>query len=684
MLIFTTLKHDVIVLYFSDASVQLTALPRDRLWRIPFYTMDADFPVQYIGCSTLSKATTSGLGSIQKPLREKYVEFRKNSKNKKFSKEATLRVNRDGLTVLFPDAPPGQANQMFYDFSSINLFEAVRFMAMKGSDKKMAAGFVPIDQNRALNNGAENLLSHLEKKHHNLLKMEHPVMLACVMRRTSGVRALECHYFVTETDGQAFRIMSLIRNEHQTRFEREPSFPIRCGEYAPTQPGGPHPDILRNSCPSDYGGMYRSEPAIGPGPGQGRYPPQSDDNYRHHRRSDGWEEPDPRIGDDDSRDDRYIGDARQFYGGAPRDMGPPQHDMTPPSHDMVSPTRQFIYERQSSNDSGQRAYRPDNEYIHDRQRSGEIVRGERYSAEYAQVERYSRPQTRDEGRPARVVSPGRCKEPPSTAPKPTRALSPRRRSPTSPRRQGLPRQPFNSPPSSPRAPPSRVEPRGGKSFYSASSLETRQLEEKKAAKVKPVAKVPPNHMLGVKVLPTGLMAALPKKVEAEPSRFDDDDEDPYDNVISREQFYEKRQNVKSDGDQWDFGHHDDLDKQGPSRYAQPDIVPRQDRDQYGVDYGEMYRKPLVNRPSQHNRHSDTDQNKPWSFDGELQKYSAKQLSDDENSDRGPKGYTHNAPYRKAGETELSDMFTKMNVHRNTNDGIKPSATNFEEQLGYFP
>ncbi|XP_021377649.1 uncharacterized protein LOC110465860 isoform X2 [Mizuhopecten yessoensis] len=664
-----------------EATVQLTALPRERLWRNPFFTMDGECSVEYLGCSTLSKATTSGLGSIQKPLREKYIEFRKPSKHKKLSQEAVLRINRDGLIVLFPGAPPGQANQMFYDFPSINLFEAVRFMARKGPDKKMGAGFVPIEQNRNLNNGAENLFSHLEKKNHNLLKMDHPAMLACVMRRTSGVRALECHCFIADSDSQAIRLVSMLRGQNHMGFEREPPFPNRYGEYSGPSPGGHHPDILRNS----YGeySAYRNEPQMGPGPEPGRHHP--DMYYPDSRRSDGWEEPVRRVSDEPPVEDRYLGDPRPLYGVPPqsRDMGPAPHDMGPPALNRHSGEgRHFLHERQSSGDSGSRGYhephRADsNGFIHERQRSGEFVRGDRHS-DHGQGERFSRPQTRDEGRAGRVMSPGRYREPPSTAPKPSRALSPgprTQRSPPSSRHQGLPRQPFDTP-------PSPVTRSWNEPVYSASNLESRQLEEKQAAKVKPVAKVPPNHLLGVKVLPTGLMAALPKKVEAEPSRYDGDEEDPYDNAMSREQFYGNKQDFKSDTDKRDYRRSDEFLKPGPGGYAPPDIVPHHDRDQrYGTDYGEMYRKPNSNNSSQYNKHSGGNTDKAWSFESEFQKYT-KYASDDDNSDRGSQGYSSHGS--KGGGNELSEMLHKMNVQRGSSERAKTSDTNFEEQLGYLP
>ncbi|XP_060081229.1 uncharacterized protein LOC132560586 [Ylistrum balloti] len=657
--------------------------------------MDGEFTVEYLGCTTLSKATTSGLGLIQKPLREKYIEFRKATKNKKLSQEAILRVNRDGLTVLFPGAPPGQANQMFYGFDSINLFEAVRFIYRKGPDKKMGAGFLPIEQNRNLTNGADNLFSHLDKKNYNLLKMDHPAMLACVMRRTTGVRALECHCFIAESDGQALRFVTMFRGLHQPEFEREPSFQNRFGEYSGPAYGGHHPDILRSS----YGeyGDYHNGPPVGHGPDHNR--PRADIYYRENRRSDGWEEPVRRVSDEQPMEDRYLGDGRQFFGGPSRDLAPPSRDLGPPTRNRLSgEDRHFLHERQSSGDSGSRGYheahRTDNNgFIHERQRSGEIIRGDRHSdyggeiirgdrhSDHGHGERFSRPQTREDGRAGRVMSPGRYREPPSTAPKPSRALSPGPRSPRSPpssRHPGLPRQPFDSPPSPTSSRPlPRQEP-----GYSASNLESRQLEEKQAAKVKPVAKVPPNHVLGVKVLPTGLMAALPKKVEAEPSRFNDDEEDPYDNAMSREQFYDEKRNFKSDKDKWDYGgHNDDFRKPSPGGYAPPDIVPRHERDQrYDADYGDMYRKQ--NRSSQH-KQSGGDADKPWSFDSEFQKY-ARHASDDSNSDRGSYGHSNNASDRKGGGNELSEMFYNMNVQRGSNEKTKTSDTNFEQQLGYLP
>jgi hypothetical protein len=57
--------------------------------------------VECLGSNILSKATTSGLGSIQKPLYEKYIQYRKSGKGKK-SQPVWLKVNPEGITVIFP------------------------------------------------------------------------------------------------------------------------------------------------------------------------------------------------------------------------------------------------------------------------------------------------------------------------------------------------------------------------------------------------------------------------------------------------------------------------------------------------------------------------------------------------------------------------------------------------------
>jgi len=652
--------------------------------------MEGEFTVEYLGCSVLSKATTSGLGSIQKPLRDKYIEYRKNSKNKKQSQTVGLRVSRDGLTVLFPGSLPGQANQMFYDFPSINYYEAVQFVAMKGADKKIVAGFVPVDKTH--NPTSDKLFTHLEKKHQNLVKMAHPAMLACVMRRTSGVRMLESYFFVTENEGDALRLVAYLRSHQERGIENEPPF-HRYGSDIRYPPP---------SNPENYGMQRNDVDRSNPG----RPTNFPDEPFRGDRHS-GGRNPNMRR-DMDDPDDRYLGNADTVPYERPAYRGPPGA----PGDPFLREENKIYHERQRS---GELERYGDKKYIHERQRSdedrgfqrqGEINRADRHS-----IERFPRPQGRDDqqGRMPRVTSPGRFRDPPSTAPKPTRALSPGPRGQNSAISSGLPRQPFDDRPTGNYPMNNPVSPRGpppAEPFYSASNLESRQEAEQSKHGNKPVAKVPPHLVAGVRVLPFGLKDALPKKVPAEPSRYDDDDEDPYDNAVSRQEFYankDYRKNIRSEGDHWEFGGGSDKDyNQKGGGYAPPDIVPNNEkgRDWRDRPGEENYRKynlredyddpnydqrgnDIFRKHSARDRERDSDRfsepivennNKPWTFDSEFKKFSK-----GGSINRGDGHVPLRGSSRKE-DGEVNDQFSKLNVH----DGPHSSDLNLEKQLGYLP
>lgn len=686
--------------------------------------MDGEFNVEYLGCSILAKTTTSGLGSIQKALKERYIDYRKNSKSKRQGQPVHLRVNHGGLTVVFPMSRPGEANQMFYDYPSINFFEAVRFVSTKGGDKKLMSAFLPLDPNRAPMQGPDRLFSPLEKKHHSLLKMQHPAMIACVMRRTQGIKALECHYFVTESDMDALRIVSTL----ESNGDMPPPPPDREeygreGMYGGGYPPPPQdPDLVRR----EYGD-----------PGSG-YRPVA-------KNSEGWED-ERLVRNNNDDNDRYMGNPpgghnylrqQDLFGGPQMDEnGRPNRlsgelpnyrdpDRAPPlqrqNRFSSEENRMYHHERQGSGDAGGR-FTEERVFHHERQRSGEgrgmherqrsgegrgmherqrsgEGRGmherqrsdDRNSLEYGrppyEQERFSRPQDRDDhqGRIPRVLSPGRYRDPPGGGVKPSRALSP---GPKSPRSPGLPRQPYVQQPKSPRFDPPKEE------FYSVSNLESRQNEQKQ----KPIAKVPPHLIAGVKVLPTNLLAALPKKIEAEPSRYGDlEEEGPYDNAQSRTDFY-ARKNVKSDGHNYD-GRRGDYGNEYPADYgdeyrskpeyggyAPPDIVPRNERggnwDAYEknrVGYGgdrqdDIYRKNS-NRSNPGNRHSEPiidGGSKPWSYDSEFKKFN-KSSSEDQGGFDNYRGHPD----------ELSDMFNKIGPHRVGDGGVQGNI-DFQETLGYLP
>lgn len=715
--------------FFSESDVTLESLP--RFWDYTsHFIMDphGEFVLQYLGSTTLAKATSSGLGTIQKPLRDSYFEYRKHSGKKHKSKDLTevaLQITPNGIAVIVAGVSPG--SELFYDMQSISFFEAVRFTTVKGHDKKIQGGFVPIDINRAPNTGSEKLFTPLDKKHSNLAKVDHPPMLALVMRRNSGVRALECHGFVCDNEDQALRITQLIymlqtrmMEPGRPEYMRQPSDP----NYEREPPQVRRPDILQTT--------------------EGQRPMQLTDEYLRGSRTGEWEDYRPEF--EGQGHDRYM---RDPYGppGGPRDpqgymsasgrfdnrFPTPGYDenirhrherehsgdyQRPPSNEFHherhhsnemrrdrppsdyryerQPSMEYRHERQRSNElaherkqSGEFRHerQPSAEYHHERQGSGDYPRGDgRYPREgYDSGGRRGRPENRqDDFRIPRVMSPGRV--PPATAPKPSRALSPGPRSPMEDRylgneptgvKRGLPRTPSVDEP--PIHSPTRDRPPSFKGpEYSASSLESRQEIEQQRSK--PVARVPPHLVAGVKVLPTGFAAAIQKKQEEKksprsPKQERYAEEDPYDNAMTRKEFYEHESKK--------FDHNSNA-------HAPPDIVPRVDhgREEDYNDYDRVIRRDpegYYPKGPANFRHSAPSEDlgkphKPWSYDEQFQKYSQEKDRFDPSYDTsrdpldGPPDHRHG---------EMAEMFNKMNIH-NPSSRAEVPETNFEQSLGYYP
>ncbi|KAJ8312887.1 hypothetical protein KUTeg_010260 [Tegillarca granosa] len=558
--------------------------------------MEGEFYVEYLGCSSLTKPAT-GLGAIQTPLREKYFIYKKSGKGKK-TQEVGLRVNACGIEIIFRGSHPGDPNNQVYDLESIYICEAVRFVTSKGPDKKLQAGFIPIDNSRTPNTGNEKLYSPLDKKYHSLAKVSHPPIVACVMRRSIGVKVVECHSFVAQSDDVALRIIALVDSlKYRHADHPEPN------RYEQENSRNPQrTDLIR----TEFGefGIYR---------GGSRQTNLPDENFRGgNRPPDNWGSNGRRYSDDQEAD-RYLGDNRvqERYSGQFDDPRRISGDES-----------RIIHERQRSDE-----LRPRNGYSEreeDNRRSGEGFSESSAMRLGFNYGRPGRPSTREDGQQFRIPRPmspvrGPGKEPPVPAPKPNRPLSPnpthgpsdrtrypreeasyprdppyssrdQREPPYTPieppyssrDQQFTPRDKPYSPrdqPYSPRDKPfTPREPVNQGPAYSQSNRESRGEEE---TQKKPVAKVPPHLVAGVKVLPTGFAAALKKP----PSPREDsgkfiqkekiyEDEDPYDNAISRREYYENHgsRNVKSEGD-W-------YTKEAPYGMPPPDVLPREERDNY--------------------------------------------------------------------------------------------------------
>ncbi|XP_064612295.1 uncharacterized protein LOC135476256 isoform X3 [Liolophura sinensis] len=166
------------------------------------------FKVEYLGSLMLSK-TATGLAAIQKPLRELYLNNIRKSDTKIQAQERTIKVRPEGILMIFKDSSgSGQAKHVFYEMSSIHFKDSVTFVTRRGSDKKLRGGFEPLEEHRR--GSADGFFTMLDKKFYYLSDKRHPALFVCVMRRPLGVKALDCHVFVMANHKEAVQIVDII------------------------------------------------------------------------------------------------------------------------------------------------------------------------------------------------------------------------------------------------------------------------------------------------------------------------------------------------------------------------------------------------------------------------------------------------------------------------------------------
>lgn len=677
--------------------------------------MEAEYVGYYLGTSMPTKGTT-GLGVIQKPLREKYFAFRKSSENK-IGPEIGIRINPRGIILLFPGTHPGMPSEESYDISSIHFIEAVQFVTVKQKDKKFYGAFLPIDENEPIPN-QDKLFVQIEKKFNHLTKISHPPMLASVMRRSTGVKAVDCHMFVIPVVEDALRMADMVH-----RFQERPDNP----EFYHGRRPPDHRDFIpdRRDFPPEPDVIPRNM-----GPPRDRDSRDSrdsreSDDYTYLYKGRGFElkqEHFTRGNEDDERryelnrsSERDMRDDPQRYPpmrGRPESLEYRDRDrLAPPDFDRRS--REFTTSsgRYVERDSFGSEHEFDNRVVHERQRSGGDREFDRYSGGMTprndMVERRPAMSPRNEfpdrpNLPPRGPDnyPGRYPDMPADqrrgpppwqgrgsgeeprgyrgdAPSYPRPYSGDKtpRSPLSPRGRSPPRS--HSPPrghSSPRA----QSPERDDQIYSASNLESR-LEEAQSGK--PVAKVPPNRHVGVRVLPSlpvpgaknilkpvsPRSSDVPVKPEEEAPSYnfntkpDYEEESPYDNAPDNRRL--QRQNrAKSD-----------ISPQ-VQRRADYNHSPRVQSD----DYGQIHSGNI-----EYNKQN----NKQWSYDEEKEKYLRSRdpggWSSANKSKSAHEGLSGQGLNDRGGrhlkDMEIEDMFSNM---RTSNPG--KSDVDFERSLGYLP
>ncbi|XP_014771868.1 uncharacterized protein LOC106870350 isoform X2 [Octopus bimaculoides] len=468
---------------------------------------DLTYTLHYLGCSTLSKGTT-GLGSIQKPLKEHYFNFHK--KVTKSPAEVYMQITYEGLDILTSNGSGSGTylKNTHYEFNMINYMEAVQFTINKNNTRKTQFAFMPLDEKRIVRS-PDKLFSTLEKKNNYLLKISHQPIVVCLLRRQAGLKALDCHVFLSLSTTDATKIVESFNFMQQKSMQKE-----YIGDFGAASQNPDPKDPRTNEM--NYHSLPRSpeNQAVGSNAmASGQYPPshpnegyQLRDEYFRHQVHDDWAL---------DRNDRFPDVRSQHPYGQPQPYNQqPPFPGSPHQNRHVQLSRgHSYYERPVANQEGQSNY-PHNQENRQRFPSkygrpmSENIRG------YGQYPNYDEQQ-----RQAGELHPMAQK---------TNASEPY--SPKMPHSQQYQQNSFTSQPLNHSGP-----------MYSLSNLESRQQFDRndtgqsfEAARNKPVAKVPPHKIAGVKVLPTAF--ELPKRpISPKPSH----------------QEYDNSAKLSSNGTNWD-------------------------------------------------------------------------------------------------------------------------------------
>lgn len=683
--------------------------------------METEFNGFYLGSDMLTKGTT-GLGVIQKPLREKYFALRKSSSSK-LGQEICIRVNPNGITLLSSGKRSGGPLEEFYEIASIHFIEAVHFVTIQHKEKTFLGAFIPIEGNNDASQ--DKLFVPLEKKFKHLTKISHPPMVACVMRRSSGVKAVDCHMFVFSRIEDALNIANTI-HRFQMRHENTEFY------YGPSTSERRDMNLEQDLIPRNLGSRDLGSPAQGlrdpnessalfkgrgyilkqehlqtPDENNLRYS-NSDINRRYDR---------PLIARNDMNNTGV--EMRYGYGSDLRDRYNKGHSA--PDQFLVGRPNEYIGSKGVfvERDTLGREYEFDNRQpMHERQRSGGSRSDDRDCSGFAPKNEYldrsdgsAEFETRFNRNPNKFppgILPDRSSEPirgPLVAPFERGGISrddqrefrtqnyevpsyPRpvpgdgRRSPPPPRAQS----PYQG--SSPRA----LSPLRDENTFSASNLESRQEADLQG---KPVAKVPPNRVTGVRVLPSlpipgvknhlrpvspraadpNVKADSKAPVYSFSTKMDQDENaEQYDNAPEQKPYRQNR--IESDNLQY---------QKRPDGHRQ-DINSRVKSDDYSCSSS----KKDSERNVEQTNNSLANSMKPWSFDDEKQKFlktrepvgwnvSTRSRSAQDFQDKKYQQGNAEKTDINAKDAEIADMFSYLN----TSYGDQNEA-GFEKTLGYLP
>lgn len=155
--------------------------------------------VLYLG-SAVPLETVQGLDALQVPLRQRYVCSA--TKGDVSGIDLWLKVYSSGLMLTPADDP---ASSMWFPVQSLKVCAAVKCVelpissfAQSPETASPTARFVPVDSPEAAST-------------------KHPPLFSAVMRKTTGVKVLECHVFICKSDRSALELVRSLMFAHDNK-----------------------------------------------------------------------------------------------------------------------------------------------------------------------------------------------------------------------------------------------------------------------------------------------------------------------------------------------------------------------------------------------------------------------------------------------------------------------------------
>jgi len=137
--------------------------------------------VLYLG-SAVPIETANGLEAVQLPLRERYSA---NGRNTVEGIDTWLSVFSSGLVMQYVG---DKESVTWWPISSLHVCAAVKAVTQPGANGEPVAKFVALDSDAGK-------------------RSQHPPMFAAIMRRTKGIKILECHAFICKSDQAAMALV---------------------------------------------------------------------------------------------------------------------------------------------------------------------------------------------------------------------------------------------------------------------------------------------------------------------------------------------------------------------------------------------------------------------------------------------------------------------------------------------